>query len=75
MSSTPCWVTAAAVWRLPIRRLPKCRPVRSSKRRLKCVKETGIEVVPEIMIPLVGEVKELEYVKNTVDETAKAVMA
>jgi len=38
-------------------------------------KETGIEVVPEIMIPLVGEVKELEYVKNTVDETAKAVMA
>ncbi len=37
--------------------------------------ETGIAVVPEIMIPLVGEVKELEYVKNTVDETAKAVMA
>ena len=37
--------------------------------------ETGIQVVPEIMIPLVGEVKELEYVKNTVDETAKAVMA
>ena len=37
--------------------------------------ETGIEVVPEIMIPLVGEVKELEYVKNTVDETAKQVMA
>ena len=37
--------------------------------------ETGIEVVPEIMIPLVGEVKELEYVKATVDETAKAVMA
>ena len=38
-------------------------------------KETGIEVIPEIMIPLVGEVKELEFVKNTVDETAKAVMA
>ena len=37
--------------------------------------ETGIEVVPEIMITLVGEVKELEYVKNTVDETAKQVMA
>ena len=37
--------------------------------------ETGIEVVPEIMIPLVGEVKELEFVKNTVDETAKKVMA
>jgi len=37
--------------------------------------ETGIEVVPEIMIPLVGEVKELEYVKDVVDTTAKAVMA
>ena len=37
--------------------------------------ETGIQVVPEIMIPLVGEVKELEYVKSTVDETAKQVMA
>jgi len=36
--------------------------------------EAGIEVVPEIMIPLVGEVKELEYVKNVVDATAKAVM-
>ncbi|MEN6338692.1 MAG: pyruvate, phosphate dikinase [Clostridiaceae bacterium] len=37
--------------------------------------ETGIEVVPEIMIPLVGEVKELEYVKAVVDKTAKEVMA
>ena len=37
--------------------------------------ECGIEVVPEIMIPLVGEVKELEYVKAIVDKTAKTVMA
>ncbi|MEA5047768.1 MAG: pyruvate, phosphate dikinase [Eubacteriales bacterium] len=36
--------------------------------------EAGIEVVPEIMIPLVGEAKELEFVKNIVDETAKTVM-
>ncbi len=36
--------------------------------------ETGFEVVPEIMIPLVGEAKELEFVKNVVDETAKTVM-
>ena len=36
--------------------------------------ETGLEIVPEIMIPLVGEVNELAYVKNFVDETAKLVM-
>ena len=36
--------------------------------------ETGLEIVPEIMIPLVGEVNELAYVKNVVDETAKLVM-
>ena len=32
------------------------------------------KVVPEIMIPLVGEVKELAYVKNTVVETADKVI-
>jgi len=32
-------------------------------------------IVPEIMIPLVGEVKELAYVKKTVVETAEAVIA
>ena len=38
------------------------------------VKNEGKEVVPEIMIPLVGDVKELKYVKNIVVETAKKVM-
>ncbi len=32
-------------------------------------------IVPEIMIPLVGEVKELAYVKNVVVETADAIIA
>ncbi len=32
-------------------------------------------IVPEIMIPLVGEVKELKFVKNIVVETADAVIA
>ena len=36
--------------------------------------EEGIEVIPEIMIPLVGETKELAYVKSFVVETAKKVM-
>ena len=34
------------------------------------VSKKGINVTPEIMIPLVGEVKELKYVKNIVCETA-----
>ncbi len=37
--------------------------------------ETGFNIIPEIMIPLVGEVKELAYVKSYVDMTAKTVMA
>ena len=32
-------------------------------------------LVPEIMIPLVGEVKELEFVKNIVTSTADAIIA
>ena len=32
-------------------------------------------IVPEIMIPLVGEVKELAYVKKVVTETADAIIA
>ncbi len=37
-------------------------------------RETGLNIVPEIMIPLVGEVKELAYVKSFVVNTAKKVM-
>ncbi|MGN0995749.1 MAG: pyruvate, phosphate dikinase [Candidatus Ventricola sp.] len=36
--------------------------------------ETGFEITPEIMIPLVGEVKELAYVKKVVVDTANKVM-
>ena len=36
--------------------------------------EKGYDIVPEIMIPLVGEVNELKFVKDIVDSTAKAVM-
>ena len=32
-------------------------------------------MVPEIMIPLVGEVKELKYVKDVVVKTADAIIA
>ncbi len=36
--------------------------------------ETGLNIVPEIMIPLVGEVKELKFVKDIVVATAEKVM-
>ncbi|MFI3175619.1 MAG: pyruvate, phosphate dikinase [Bacillota bacterium] len=36
--------------------------------------EENINIVPEIMVPLVGEVKELRFVRNIVVETAEAVM-
>jgi pyruvate,orthophosphate dikinase len=35
--------------------------------------EKGYDIVPEIMIPLVGEKKELKFVKDIVIETAEAV--
>ena len=35
----------------------------------------GANIVPEIMIPLVGDVKELKYVKEVVVKTAEKVMA
>ena len=38
------------------------------------VNKEGMNVVPEIMIPLVGEVKELKYVKDIVTKTADAII-
>ena len=38
------------------------------------VQNEGKTVIPEIMIPLVGTVKELKYVKNIVVETADAII-
>ncbi|MEQ8154461.1 MAG: pyruvate, phosphate dikinase [Clostridiaceae bacterium] len=38
-------------------------------------KKKGYDVVPEIMIPLVGEIKELKYVKDVVEKTIKLIFA
>jgi len=40
---------------------------------IEVMEETGQDIVPEIMIPLVGDVKELKYVKDFVVETAEKV--
>jgi len=37
-------------------------------------KNKGYDIIPEIMIPLVGEIKELKYVKDVIVNTAKKVM-
>lgn len=37
-------------------------------------KNKGYDIIPEIMIPLVGEVKELKYVKDVVVKTAEEVL-
>ncbi len=39
------------------------------------VSKKGINVVPEIMIPLIGDIKELKYVKDVVVKTAERVLA
>ncbi|MGI6236495.1 MAG: pyruvate, phosphate dikinase [Candidatus Excrementavichristensenella sp.] len=41
---------------------------------IEVTQETGHVIHPEIMIPLVGAVKELAYVRSVVDETAHKVM-
>ncbi|MDI9506363.1 MAG: pyruvate, phosphate dikinase [Clostridiales bacterium] len=41
---------------------------------IEVTQETGHVIHPEIMIPLVGAVKELAYVRSVVDETAQKVM-
>ncbi|WP_294157157.1 pyruvate, phosphate dikinase [uncultured Clostridium sp.] len=38
-------------------------------------KEKGYSIVPEIMVPLVGEIKELKYVKDVIVKTADKVIA
>ena len=40
---------------------------------IEVAEEEGLDIVPEIMIPLVGEKKELKFVKDVVVETAELV--
>ena len=50
-----------------IRKSPRCRPVRSSRRPSRSSRRIPATTsVPEIMIPLVGEVKELKPTSRTI---------
>ena len=42
---------------------------------LEVRKEDGLDIVPEIMVPLVGHVNELKFVKNTIVEVADRLIA
>jgi len=44
------------------------------KAAIEINKEKGYNIVPEIMIPLVGEIKEFRFVKEIVDSTAAEVI-
>ena len=43
-------------------------------RSINVTKKTGKKIVPQIMIPLVGEAKELKFVKDTVVKTADKII-
>ena len=45
------------------------------KAAIAVSKRNNVKICPEIMIPLVGEIKELKYVKNVVTSTADKVIA
>ena len=42
---------------------------------IECVKKHNIDVHPEIMVPLIGDVKEFLYVKNIIKTTADELIA
>ena len=64
-SSTRCSASAAAASASSIPRSPRCRPAPSS-RPPRTSQKKGIKVEPEVMIPLVGHVKELAHQEKIV---------
>ena len=60
---------------LPIRKLLRCRQSCYPCSNQRSEETSDWTVKPEIMIPLVCEVKELKYVKKVVVDTADAEIA
>ena len=58
--STRCSATAAAAWASPIPEICEMQVARDHRGGAACVKKEGVDVQPEIMIPLVGTEKELD---------------
>ena len=63
MSSTPCWATAAAVWASLYPEITEMQARAIFEAAVQVAKK-GMKVIPEVMIPLIGGVKELEDQKQ-----------
>ena len=72
MRQTPCWATEAAGSALSSLRSPRCRHGPYFEAACE-VKKKGINVKPEVMIPLVGNVNELKLQKDLVVKVAEEV--
>jgi pyruvate,orthophosphate dikinase len=68
-----CSATAACVWASPIPRITEMQARAIMEAACQLAKEGG-KVVPEIMIPLVGDVRELSDQKKVVVRVAEEVM-
>ncbi len=55
--------------------LPEMQTKAIIEAAIEVKKSKGVEIKPEIMIPLVGEIKELQYVADIVRKTADKVIA
>ena len=74
-SSIRCSASAAAAWRSPIRKSPRCRRARSSRPRSRPAARPAKPVAPEIMVPLIASKAELDLVKERIDAMAETVAA
>ncbi|MBQ9989074.1 MAG: pyruvate, phosphate dikinase [Clostridia bacterium] len=54
--------------------IPRMQVTAIMEAAIEVQKEFGYQITPEIMIPLVGETKELAFVKNIAVQTAEAVI-
>ena len=71
-SSIPCSDIAAAVWASRIPKSPRCKRAPSSRRRSQWRKRE-LRLMPEVMIPLIATVKEMENQAAIVRRVAEEV--
>ena len=73
MSSTPCLAIAAAVLGITYPEITEMQ-ARAIFEAAVLVAKKGIKVIPEVMIPLIGSVEELENQKKIVVRVAEEVL-
>ena len=71
-NSTRCSAIAAAAWRSPIPKSPRCRRAPSSRRRSRRRRDAASRSTPEIMVPLVAvEDRARHRARRIIDEVAR----